>query len=119
MSNLNECLQQLMTIDGAMLAALVDSNSGMSMGHVGQGVDIDIATAGNTEVVRAKLKTIKALNLNDDIDDILISLHKQYHIIRPVAAAPGLFFYIVLDRAKANLAMARHKVQSVEASLTL
>ena len=119
MSNLNECLEQIMTVDGAMLAALVDSNSGMSMGHVGAGVDIEVATAGNTEVVRAKLKTIKALNLDDEIDDILISLRKQYHIIRPVAGAPGVFFYVVLDRAKANLAMARHKVHAVESAIKL
>lgn len=119
MSNLNECLEQIMTVDGAMLAALVDSNSGMSMGHIGQGLDIDVATAGNTEVVRAKLKTMEALNLNDEIDDILISLGKQYHIIRLVAGSPGVFFYVVLDRAKANLAMARHKVQAAESALKL
>lgn len=85
MSNLKDCLDQIMTIDGALTAALVDSNSGMSLGHVGTGLDIEVATAGNTEVVRAKLKTIKALKLDDEIEDILISLGRQYHIIRPVA----------------------------------
>lgn len=119
MSNLNESLEQIMTIDGAMMVALVDSNSGMSMGHLGQGVDLEVATAGNTEVVRAKLKTIKALKLNDEIEDILISLGRQYHIIRPIAGMPGLFFYVVLDRARSNLAMARRKVLDVEGVLKI
>src|SRR5690606_11027579 len=74
MSNLKESLDQVMMIEGAMLVALVDSNSGMSLGHVGSGIDVDAATAGNTEVVRPKLKTMKALNLKDEIEDILISL---------------------------------------------
>ncbi len=117
MSNLKESLDQIMSIDGAMLVALVDSNSGMSLGHVGSGVDVDAATAGNTEVMRAKMKTMKALNLKDEIEDILISLGRQYHIIRPVASAAGLFFYVVLDRARANLALARRKVLDVESGL--
>lgn len=117
MSNLKESLDEIMSVEGAMLVALVDSNSGMSLGHVGSGVDVDAATAGNTEVVRAKNKTMKALNLKDEIEDILISLGRQYHIIRPIASASGLFFYVVLDRARANLALARRKVLDVEGAL--
>lgn len=119
MSNLNECLEEVLTIDGAMMVALVDSNSGMSLGYKGSGVDIDAASAGNTEVVRAKMKTMKSLGLKDEIEDILITLGKQYHIIRPVATMTGLFFYVVLDRNKANLALARRKVLDVESRLSL
>ena len=117
MANLNESLQDLMTLDGALCAAVVDYNSGMLMGSIGSGVDLELAAAGNTEVVRAKLKTMKSLNLNDQIDDMLITLGKQYHIIRPVAKQEGLFVYIVLDKARANLALSRRKVQEIEQSL--
>ena len=82
-------------------------------------VDLDLAGAGNTEVVRAKLKTMKALGLQDKIEDILITLGKQYHIIRPVTAKPGLFIYLVLDKIKANLALARRNCQEQEQTLTL
>jgi hypothetical protein len=110
-----ELLNQLMTTEGAMCAALVDYNSGMLLESVGSGVDLEMAAAGNTEVVRAKMKTMKSLGLNDTIEDILISLGKHYHIIRPVAKHDGLFIYYVLDRARANLAMARRKVLETEA----
>jgi hypothetical protein len=119
MANINDSLGQLMTLDGGMAAALVDSNSGMVLGKIGSGVDLDTAGAGNTEVVKAKLKTMKALKLNDMIEDILITLGKQYHIIRPMARKPGLFVYLVLDKAKANLAMARIKTQEIETELAL
>lgn len=119
MSNLTDSLNKLLEVDGALCAALVDANSGMLLGKVGTGMDLDLAAAGNTEVVRAKLKTMKSLNLNDTIEDMLITLGKQYHIIRPVASKAGLFLYIVLDKARANLALARRGAQDVEQSLTL
>jgi predicted regulator of Ras-like GTPase activity (Roadblock/LC7/MglB family) len=119
MANLNESMNELMTIDGATAAALVDGNSGMMLAQAGGGIDLEVAAAGNTEVVRAKLKTMKALNLKDEIEDILITLGKGYHIIRPVSSKPGLFFYLVLDRGRSNLALARRKVLDVESTLSM
>jgi predicted regulator of Ras-like GTPase activity (Roadblock/LC7/MglB family) len=117
MANINEGLAKLLEVDGAMCAAVVDANSGMLLGKAGSGVDLDLAAAGNTEVVRAKMKTMKSLGLNDSIEDILITLGKQYHIIRPVPAKAGLFIYLVLDKGKSNLALARRAVQDVESTL--
>ena len=114
MANLNESLQDLMTLDGALCAAAVDYNSGMLLGSIGSGVDLELAAAGNTEVVRAKLKTMKSLGLDDSIDDILITLGKQYHILRPSARKEGVFIYYVLDKQRANLAMARRKTSDVD-----
>ena len=119
MSNITESLEGLLATDGAMCVALVDSSSGMLLGKAGSGLDLDVAAAGNTEVVRAKLKTIKALGLEDTIDDILITLSSQYHIIRPLAQAPEVFLYLVLDSGKANLALARVKVKQADAGLEL
>ncbi len=119
MSNLKPSLDNLLTVDGALCSALVDANSGMMLGSSGTGLDLELAAAGNTEVMRAKLKTMSSLKLNDSIEDILITLGKQYHIIRPVVSKPGLFLYVVLDKARANLAMARRKVADVEAELAV
>ena len=119
MANLNESLAKLLEGDGAVCAAVVDANSGMLLAKAGSGVDLELAAAGNTEVVRAKMKTMKSLNLNDTIEDILITLGKQYHIIRPVASKPGLFVYLVLDKSRSNLALARRMVQDVEGSLAI
>lgn len=117
MANIKQSLDDLLTADGAMCAALVDSNSGMMLGSAGNGIDMEVAAAGNTEVVRAKLKTMRSLSLNDVIDDVLITLGKQYHILRPLARREGVFIYFVLDRSKSNLALARRKVQDVERDL--
>lgn len=119
MANIHDSLAKLMTIDGAIGVALVDSGSGMALGTLGTGLDLELAAAGNTEVVRAKLKTIAALGLTESIDDILITLSSQYHIIRPLAAAPEVFIYIALDKARGNLALARLSTREVEKQLEL
>lgn len=119
MATLDDSMNQLMSIDGAICAAVVDSNSGMMLGSAGAGVDLELAAAGNTEVVRAKLKTMDTLGLDDAIEDILITLGKQYHIIRPVAQKTGLFLYLVLDKVKANLALARRVCEEAETKVAL
>ena len=112
-----EMLNQLMQIEGALCAALVDHSSGMLLESVGSGLDLELAAAGNTEVVRAKLKTMQSLGVEGGIEDILITLEDQMHLIRPSRAMPSLFLYVAIDKAKGNLAMARMKLQSVESDL--
>ena len=119
MASLTDTLRELLTLDGALCAAVVDSDSGMMLAEAGTGLDLEIASAGNTEVMRAKLRTIKALGLDDTIDDILVTLSSQYHIIRPLEQNADVFIYLVLDRGRANLAMARLKVKWADASITL
>lgn len=121
MANVKEALHQMLQLDGAMGACVVDSNSGMMLGAEGGGgvINLEIAAAGNTEVVRAKRKTMAALKLDDTIEDILITLGKQYHLIRPLSRNEGLFIYLVLDKSRGNLAMARHRLAGIERELTV
>jgi hypothetical protein len=82
-----------------------------------------VAAAGNTEVIRAKkTRTVDSLRLDDAIEDILISLGKQYHLIRLLKNSrdeQGLFIYLVLERQKANLALARHNPKRIENDLSV
>jgi hypothetical protein len=122
MANLNSALATAMQVSGAVAVAVVDLESGMSLGTAGGGgLNLDVAAAGNTEVLRAKMRTMKDLGLEDEIEDILITLGTQYHIVRPIKTkgAAGLFLYFVLDRGKANLAMARHKLTEIEKTISI
>jgi len=119
MAGIADSLKKLMEVDGSIACALVDYNSGMVLGKAGGGIDLDIAGGGNVEVLKSKMKVMKALGIPGSIEDILITLEKQYHILRPLASKPGLFMYFVLDKAKSNLGMARYKTGEVETELTV
>lgn len=121
MANAKDTLPKLMEIDGCLGCCIVDSTSGMMLGAAGGGgiINLEVAAAGNTEVVRSKRKTMKALNMNDQIEDMLITLGRQYHLIRPLTNNDALFIYLVLDKQRANLAMARHQLSAIERTLTV
>ncbi|GAA2382343.1 hypothetical protein Cme02nite_53500 [Catellatospora methionotrophica] len=123
MADMESSLQEAMQIEGAVGVALVDYTSGMALGALGSSkeMDLTIAAAGNTDVVRAKLRTLEMLKLKDTIEDILITLGVQYHVIRPLTSrnTQGLFLYLVLARSRANLAMARHKLRTIEEGLQM
>ena len=119
MANISTSLKELMEIDGAIGGCIVDYKSGMSLGEIGAGVDLELAAAGNSQVVKAKMETMKSLGIKGGIQDILITLDSQLHVICPTSKHEGLFIYLDLDKAKANLALARRKVQNIEGSLTV
>lgn len=86
----------LVELPGFIGACLVDSGTGMLLAQEGGGgrLDLEMAAAGNTEVVRAKRRTMASLNMKDKIEDILISLHNQYHLIRLLEANEAVFLIL-------------------------
>ncbi len=114
MNNIEGIVDDMMSINGAIAASVIDWQSGMSLGMRSlSGFDIELASAGNSEVVKAKMETMKSLGLNGHIKDMLITLTDQLHIICMVESQPELCLYAVLDASKANLALARNKIHSL------
>ncbi|MFP5068784.1 hypothetical protein ACLFMI_03840 [Pseudonocardia nantongensis] len=117
MNNIDRSLDMAANIKGAFAVAIVDFDSGMTLGSRGGSpeFDLDVAAPGNSEVVRTKLEVMQKLGLRETIEDILITLDSQYHLIRIIRGAEEqLFFYLVLNRAQANLAMARRDLRVIE-----
>lgn len=120
MSNYSKQLkEELADLDGFIAAALADSDSGMALGTVGGGndFDIEVGVAANTEVVKAKAKAMRALKLDDSIEDILISLGSQYHLIRPLSSNPAVFLYLAVKRENANLALSRMRLKALDSKI--
>lgn len=119
MANVDQSLKNAMQITGALGTALVDYESGMTLGIAGgTSINLEVAAAGNTEVVRAKMRVMDDLGIEGGIKDILITLDAQYHLIRPLKGTT-LFMYLAIDSRNGNLAMARHKLASIESELKL
>lgn len=112
-------VDKLAKIDGFIAAAVVDCASGMVLcQNMGRPFDIEVAAAGDAQVFMAKRAVLGSLGLKDDIEDILISLTTQYHLIRSVRSNPEIFLSLILDRRRANLAMARRTLNDVAGEVT-
>jgi hypothetical protein len=123
-ADIERSLKEAMAIDGAIGAAIADYTSGLTLGVMGGDgtLDMNMAAAGNTDVVRAKNRTMEMLGLSDGIEDILITLDSQYHLIRLLRgrrSGEALFLYLALNKSRANLGLARHRLRQIEADLDL
>ena len=108
---INENFERLAgEIPGFIAAALVDIESGMTLGLKSNRPDFDLAAASayNSEMVKQKMKIMRALNLKTTFEDMLITLGDQIHLIRMIAQ--GTFVYLAADRASCNIAIVRNVV---------
>lgn len=80
------------------------------------GFDPNLASAYNLEVVKAKLNAIKALGLQENIQDITIKLSNQVHIIN-IAPSGAYFIYLAVDSASTNLGIAKSLLNKYKADL--
>ena len=100
-------------LPGLMAVAIVDISSGMSLAsHSNSGINPETAAAYNTEVVKQKQKAMSALKLTGEkIEDILITLTNQLHLIKLVADSKK-FIYLVVNSRDTNLAIAREVLRA-------
>lgn len=98
-------------VPGFIAASLVDLDSGMTLAVKSARPDFDLAAASafNSEIVKQKHKTIRALGLNSVLEDILLTLSDQLHLIKMIGNSS--FIYLAADRATTNLAIMRTSVQ--------
>lgn len=121
MSNdfLNVFLNEIKTnVNGFIAVAVIEIQSGLSYGNVTvvPSFDPELAAAYNLEVVKAKINAVNALNLNQDIEDILITLTNQIHII-DISPNRKFMIYLAADSSKANLGMTRAVLRKHKAEL--
>ena len=95
---------------GFIAASLVDLESGMTLAVKSLRSDFDLtaASAYNSELVKQKMKIMHTLGLQGGIEDMLITLTDQIHLIKMVGKAT--FLYLAVDRSRSNLAIVRTAV---------
>lgn len=108
---LSETLQKIQDeTNGFIAASLVDLDSGMTLAVKASRTDFDLtaASAYNSELVKQKLKIMRTLGLSGTIEDMLITLSDQIHLVKLVS--PGTFLYLAVDKKQSNLAIVRTAV---------
>ena len=116
---LNDVLEKIATdTNGFIAASLVDLDSGMTLAIKASRTEFDLtaASAYNSELVKQKLKIMRTLGLSGAIEDMLITLTEQIHLIKLVG--PNTFLYLAVDRKQSNLALVRSAVNRHASALT-
>ncbi|MBL7286540.1 hypothetical protein FPH17_06295 [Corynebacterium godavarianum] len=111
--NLNNFLNAVSEdLSGFIGASVVDINTGMSLVSTSRypDFDLDIAAAYNSEMVKAKFKTMEALGIQGGLQDMLLTLTDQFHLIKILEN--DLFIYVAVDSSRTNLALLRTAVNS-------
>lgn len=119
MANLDETIAAAREIQGTIAVAVVDASTGMTLSGDAGEYDLDLSAAGSTDVLRAMQRTLDSLGGAEPVEDIFVTTGNQFHLIRPTSGNPALFLYQVLDRDRANLALARLRLAALEKELTL
>ena len=118
--SVQDALNELMDIDGAIGAAIVDYENGMTLGtRGGRDLDMELAGAGTTEVIRSERNIIHDLGIEDRVEDVLISLERQYHLVRMCENHEDVFIYLVINREKGNLGLSRRSIDGIDERLEL
>ena len=97
-------------IPGFIAVSLVDLDSGMTLAVRSNRPEFDLAVASayNSELVKQKMKIMKALNLRTNLEDMILTLGDQIHFIKVLS--PTMFIYLAADRSVANIAIVRTMV---------
>ncbi len=109
-------LDPVTTIDGFQLAGLIDASTGMVLASAedGDGLSLSTAAAGAADIAGVLSHVAGALAVSDELEDIMVTFNNHFQLIRMLKPAPTqtVILLVVLDRARANLAMARHAIRS-------
>lgn len=117
MAKFDTVLDQLRIDSTVLMVAFIDMNSGMKLASSGYMKNIEVHTECAVRVIRSELKTISLLEVEDDIQDIIISTDQVYHLLYPCRGILDVFIYLVADRTRANLALIRRSLADTEANL--
>lgn len=109
-------VERLRRLDGYAAAMMIDSQSGVVLGGDGDvsSPEIQTAAAGYCELYRMERALVDRLGVADEIEDVVITLSKQYHVLHAVAGDPSLLLCVALDRASASLGLARYAIAAAD-----
>jgi CheY-like chemotaxis protein len=112
---LEHICEHLRRLDGYSAALLIDGQSGVVLGGDGDGAhpDMQTAAAGYCELYRLERELIGDLDDSEHIEDVVITLSSQYHVLHAIRGDASLLLCVVLDRS-ASLGLARYAIAAID-----
>lgn len=109
----------LRRVSGFLGGWLVDGGTGSVLAAEGDEGDPEHEAAMSAAIGlgRANLRALETVD--DQVDDILVTLGAQVHLIRPLAQTPRTFLCVAMASDSANPGLARVQLRRVEQSIRL
>ena len=117
---LADALHALLRLSGATYSCVVERDSGRVLAEVGNGE----AGSGDSEGVvpysvprwGTAVAAMFGTTSGDELDDVMITGRRSYHLVRPLGPDASVLVYLRLDRSRSNLAAARRELATVRLS---
>ena len=119
LSEADALLAPVAGVDGFMLACLIDAGTGMVVAARSEG-DVSLpAAAGSAADIAHVLSLLTGELAMDALEDVMVTFRGHFHVMRLVRAdsEPRILLLVVLDRERANLALARREIRQFCAGL--
>jgi predicted regulator of Ras-like GTPase activity (Roadblock/LC7/MglB family) len=116
-----QALAGLLKLDGLIGCALVDGGTGLVLAHETRGeqsVDMELAAAAATQVLRAQRDAARSMGLTDPVDEMITTAGARNVLIRALQRHAELFIVALFEKHRTNLALARFQLLEVERSLS-
>lgn len=113
-------LAAMAPIEGLLGYAVVDSHTGLVLAretHAESQVDMDLVAAASAQVLRAHRLAARNMGMPGPVDEVMTSAGDRQQVMRCLTHFPDLFLVALLDRQRANLALARLQLMEAERSL--
>jgi hypothetical protein len=114
---LADALQTLLRLPGSTYSCVVERDSGRVLAELGRGE----SGAGDSEGVvpysvprwGTAVAAMFDSTSGDELDDVMITGRRSYHLVRPLGPGAEVLVYLRLDRSRSNLAAARRELAAV------
>ena len=114
---LADALHSLLRLPGATYSCVVERDSGRVLAEVGQGETASGDSEGVVPYSVPRWGTAVAAMFDstsgDELDDVMITGRRSYHLVRPIGPGASVLVYLRLDRSRSNLAAARRELATV------
>jgi hypothetical protein len=109
-------------IDGFPLACVIDASTGMLLASAqdNPGISLPVAAAGAADIAQVLSLLTNELAHSDELEDLMVTFSDHFYLVRSLGSDPRrqLLLLVILDRSRANLAMARREIRHFCASFT-
>lgn len=115
-----EALSTVAALDGLLGCAVVDSSTGLVIARDVRGalpIDLDLAAAACAQVLRAHRQAARSMGMPEQVDEVMASAGPRQVVMRTLTRHPSLFLVAMLEKHRANFALARYTLSEVEKAL--